>query len=246
MSAPNPYRIFPLGDAAITLDFGNLIDSTINAQVISLFHSLQREPLDGMSEAVPAYSSLTIYYDVYKIKSHHGPHETASEWMMQQLERRLKSFSSVAVVEPKAIRVPVCYEKEFGWDIEEISIKRNIAVERIIEIHISSTYRVFMLGFLPGFTYMGEVDKQIEMPRRDQPRQRVEAGSVGIAGRQTGIYPLPSPGGWQIIGRTPLKIFDASQNVSAGEAMIKNSICLFQPGDMVQFYSISKDEFENY
>lgn len=110
-----------------------------------------------------------------------------------------------------------------------------------------------MLGFLPGFAYMGEVDKQLEIPRRTQPRQRVEAGSVGIAGRQTGIYPLASPGGWQIIGRTPVKLFEASPTPviplttgSPGEDAFKDSICLLQPGDRVQFYSISKDEFENY
>ncbi|HKB42918.1 MAG TPA: carboxyltransferase domain-containing protein, partial [Chitinophagaceae bacterium] len=136
-------------------------------------------------------------------------------------------------------------EKEFALDIEEIAKEKDVSVDEVMNIHTSKTYRVYMLGFLPGFPYMGETDEQIKMPRKMQPRQRVEAGSVGIAGRQTGIYPLASPGGWQIIGRTPLKLFEANPDLSEGKAY-EDSICLLHPGDDVIFYSISKNEFENY
>ena len=239
------YRIFPLGDSAITLDFGNVIDETVNRKVIDLFHSLKKEPLPGMIEAVPAYSSVTIYYDVFQLRKSVSPDKTVSEWMTDQLGKRMElpllqndSFS-------RLIKIPVCYEKEFALDIEEIAKEKNISVAEVMSIHISKTYRVYMLGFLPGFPYMGETDEQIKMPRKMQPRQRVEAGSVGIAGRQTGIYPLASPGGWQIIGRTPLKLFEANPDLSEGKAY-EDSICLLHPGDEVIFYSISKNEFENY
>jgi inhibitor of KinA len=134
------------------------------------------------------------------------------------------------------ITIPVCYEKEFALDIEEIATVKNISINELIEIYTSKIYHVYMMGFLPGFAYMGEVDEKLEMPRKQQPRQTVEAGSVGIAGRQTGIYPLASPGGWQIIGRTPLKLFDAE----------KKEPTLLKAGDKAKFISISKDEFESY
>ena len=233
MNEDSLYRIFPLGDSAITLDFGNVIDEDINKKVIALFHSLNKEPLPGMIEAVPAYSSLAIYYDGSRLKKSGVLNTTIYEWVKEQLEKRLQEPLTQVDSLSRLVKIPACYEKEFGLDLEEISAQKNITVEEIIYIHLSKTYRVYMLGFLPGFPYMGETDEQIKMPRKMQPRQRVEAGSVGIAGRQTGIYPLASPGGWQIIGRTPLKLFE-------------DSICLLSPGDNVQFYSISKHEFESY
>jgi inhibitor of KinA len=233
MNEDSLYRIFPLGDSAITLDFGNVIDEAINKKVIALFHSLNNEPLPGMIEAVPAYSSLAVYYDGFRLKKSGVLNTTIYEWVKEQLEKRLQEPLTQVDSLSGLVKIPVCYEKEFGLDLEEISAQKNITVEEIIHIHLSKTYRVYMLGFLPGFPYMGETDEQIKMPRKMQPRQRVEAGSVGIAGGQTGIYPLASPGGWQIIGRTPLKLFE-------------DSTCLLSPGDNVQFYSISKHEFESY
>jgi inhibitor of KinA len=230
------YRVFPLGDSAITLDFGNVVDEKINRKVIDLFHSLNKEPLPGMTEIVPAYSSLTVYYDVFQLRKLISPDKTVCEWMMNQLEKRLELPLPENNSLPRVVKIPVCYEEELALDIKEIASAKNITIDEVIKMHTSKAYRVYMLGFLPGFAYMGEVDKQIEMPRKLQPRQRVEAGSVGIAGRQTGIYPLASPGGWQIIGCTPLKLFDAK----------KEKPTFFEIGDTVQFFSISKDEFENY
>jgi inhibitor of KinA len=243
----SPYRIFPLGDSAITLDFGNVIDEKINEQVIAIFYWLQQDPLPGMMDVVPAYSSLTIYYDVFQLKKWIPAKGTTGEWMTGQIEKKLQSFVPGDNLPSRSIKIPVCYEQEFALDIGDIAAIKNISIEQLVEIHTSVLYKVYMLGFLPGFAYMGEIDKQIEMTRRIEPRQRVEAGSVGIAGRQTGIYPLASPGGWQIIGRTPVKLFEASLvSPGAGKEVYENSICLLHPGDQVQFYSISKDEFENY
>ena len=236
MTYETRYSISPLGDSAITVDFGNVIDETINRQVMALFYQFQNNPLPGMIEAVPAYSSLTVYYDVFQLKKIVTAGKTVYEWTEEQLRKRLQEPLLYNDSATATITIPVCYEKEFASDIEEIARLKNISVDEVIRIHTSKTYRVYMLGFIPGFAYMGEVDEKIEMPRKPQPRQKVEAGSVGIAGKQTGIYPLSSPGGWQIIGQTPLKLFDASKKVPT----------LLKAGDKVKFISISKDEFESY
>jgi len=230
-----PYKIFPLGDSAITIDFGNLIDEAINKKVIALFNYLQQHPFDGMIEAVPAYSSLTILYDVFAVRQKISDKSTAFEFMRVKTEEFLLQKTENNPVASNIIRIPVCYDEEFGTDLKWVSEQKGISIDEIIQIHFSKSYRVYLLGFLPGFAYMGEVDGKIAAPRKPQP-QKIIAGSVGIAGKQTGIYPLNSPGGWQIIGRTPLKLFDAN----------RTNPCLVKAGDEVAFYSITKDEFENY
>ena len=230
-----PYKIFPLGDSALTIDFGNVINEEINKKVISLFHYLLRHPINGMIEAVPAYSSLTIFYDLFLVKQKQSDDTTAYEFMRSHAEEfLLKNIEADAGIS-NIIHIPVCYDKEFGIDLKWMSDQKNISTEEIIQIHCSKNYRVYMLGFLPGFAYMGVVGEKIAVPRKSQP-QKIIAGSVGIAGRQTGIYPMNSPGGWQIIGRTPLKLFDPN----------RQDPCLLTAGDEVEFHSITKDEFENY
>ncbi len=247
MSSPVlPYRIFPLGDAAITVDFGNVIDEQINKEVIARFHELREHPIPGMTEVVPAYSSFTVYYDILSVIRIAGNNAIAFEWMKQQLEIRLQQPASEGPtgllrrvltdryqeMNERLVKIPVCYEDEFALDIRRVAGAKNISVEELVQIHTAKIYKVYMLGFLPGFAYMGETDEKIAVPRKPQPVS-IAAGSVGIAGRQTGIYPLASPGGWQIIGRTALKLFDAE----------KSEPTLLHAGDMVQFYSISKKEF---
>ncbi len=228
------YKIISLGDAALTIDFGNLINESINKKVITLFHNLQHKPIQGMVEAVPAYSSLTIYYDVISLYKNIPDGKTVFEWMKDQTEKYLKEKIETENKEEVTVIIPVCYDKEFASDIDSIAAKKNISPEEIVQIHTSRSYRVYMLGFLPGFAYMGEVDDIIIIPRKPTP-QNVIAGSVGIAGQQTGVYPLNSPGGWQIVGRTPVKMFDKE----------KKEPTLVKAGDHVRFISISKDEFEN-
>ena len=228
-----PYRIFPLGDTAITVDFGNCIDETINKEIIARFNQLRQHPLPGMIEAVPAYSSLTVYYDPMALKKKISPGQTVYEWMQQQLEERLSQTVEQAGIKERVVKVPVCYEDEFAPDIHHLAKEKNITIDEVIQIHTAKPYKVYMLGFLPGFPYMGELDEKIAMSRKPQP-VTVAAGNVGIAGKQTGIYPLASPGGWQIIGRTPLKLFEAG----------REDPTLLRAGDTVQFYSITKNEFE--
>ncbi|HET9744758.1 MAG TPA: 5-oxoprolinase subunit PxpB [Chitinophagaceae bacterium] len=228
-----PYRFSPLGDNAIIIDFGNIIDEQINKLVHSVFYQLQNDPVPGMIEAVPAYCSLTIFYDVFFISNQAGNQNvTVFEWVCERLKTYMSNQNFETGDPELLIDIPVCYDKEFGTDLDFIAAQNEIAVEEIIQLHSSAIYRVYMLGFLPGFAYMGLVNEKISSPRKQQPTP-VEAGSVGIAGRQTGIYPFRSPGGWRIIGRTPLKLFNKE----------KVNPVLFKSGDHVKFHSITIDEF---
>jgi len=201
--------------------------------VINRFSQLQQQPLPGMTEAVPAYSSLTIHYDIRVLRKKIPAGHTAYEWMEQQL----REWLSIPVLQQESaerqLRIPVCYEPEFAGDLGYLAATKNISEADIIQLHTAKSYKVYMLGFLPGFSYMGEVDERISIARKPQP-EKIDAGSVGIAGKQTGIYPLASPGGWQIIGRTPLKLFDAK----------REDPILLRAGDSVQFYAITKKEFD--
>jgi inhibitor of KinA len=236
MNYPNiPYRIFPLGDTAITIDFGNVIDEGINQKVLALFDQLHDDPLPGITDVVPAYSSVTVYYDLFTASKLCSNGKSVYDTIAGQLAERMQQPLPVNETTQRLMTIPVCYENEFAPDIDYLAGKNNTTVDELIRIHVSREYRVYMLGFLPGFTYMGEVDKRIAVSRKPQP-VTVAAGSVGIAGRQTGIYPLQSPGGWQIIGRTPLKLFDAEREEPS----------LLKAGDRVRFNSISKHELENY
>lgn len=232
MNPYQPYSIFPLGDSALTIDFGNVISEDINQKVLTLFHHLKTLAHPTIIDIVPAYSSLTVYYDVTSLVH---AEQTAFEMMVSKLEEFLIGASVIFAPKPNFFEIPVCYSKNFAIDIEYLSQQNEIAVEEIIHIHTSKVYKVYMLGFLPGFTYMGEVDQRIAIARKPTP-VKLFAGAVGIAGTQTGIYPVESPGGWQIIGRTPVKIFKKEDS---------NPV-LFQPGDEVKFYTITENEFKNY
>lgn len=230
------YHIYPLGDAALTIEFGSQINVSVNREVISRFNQLKEQPLAGMIEAVPAYCSLTIYFDITKRYSITPVGVTIFDQCKKEVEEYLDRPVEQWPDQAELVRIPVCYEKEFAPDAAWLAAQKNLSVEELIKIHSDGIYRVYMLGFLPGFTYMGEVDERIAIPRKPQP-QSTAAGSVGIAGRQTGIYPLLSPGGWQIIGRTPVKLFDIT----------KEEPVLLKAGDSVQFYPItSHDFYENH
>ena len=228
------YKISSLGETALIIDFGNTIDESINKMVHSLFFQLQNDPIPGMIEAVPGYSSLTIYYDILFIRNTLNKQTTAFEWISESLKKFIPK-ENIETGDPQIlIKVPVCYEIEFAPDLDFIASQNKISHEEVIYLHTAATYHIYMLGFLPGFAYMGMVDEKISSSRKQKP-VFVEAGSIGIAGKQTGIYPFRSQGGWQIIGRTPLKLFDKE----------KINPVLFKAGDKVQFYSITKDEFED-
>lgn len=186
----------------------------------------------GFIETVPAYSSLAVFYDPVVIRTVHPAAVSAFNQVKDHTEALIAGLvPSVKSAEENIITIPVYYN---GEDLPYISGLHNISVDELVAIHVQPIYRVFMIGFQPGFAYMGSLDERIITPRKASPRIRVPAGAVGIAGSQTGIYPFVSPGGWQIIGQTPIKIFDKE----------KTNPCLFNAGDTVQFTAISKDEFD--
>lgn len=226
------FTISPLGDNALVISFGNVIDEGINQKVLQLFHRV-KSSLPFVNDVVSAYSSLAIYYDVFSL---HTKNKSAFERMKELLLPFLQEVQTDEILMGKNIAIPVCYAKKYALDLDELAAQKQLSVEEVIDLHTSKTYRVYTIGFLPGFPYMGKVDDRIATPRKNNPRTSVPAGSVGIAGEQTGIYPLASPGGWNIVGRTPLKLFDPHNHEPV----------LLQPGDSVTFYSITEDEFENY
>jgi len=224
-------RIIPLGDTGITIIFGDAIDEEINQRVFSVFHYLQKQNLDYIRDILPAYASLSVVYDIVKIRE--MGESSSYHYMHHLVQTILQQVSEAPLTKNRTIHVPVCYDVSLGFDVADMSRKKNLSIEEIGEIHSATTYRVYMLGFLPGFAYMGKVNDKIATPRKAVPDKNVPAGSVGIADAQTGIYPVDSPGGWNIIGRTPLKMFD----------VYKAPPCLFQPGDEVKFKPITLNEF---
>ncbi len=229
------FTIYPLSDHAITIEFGDAINHETNQQVLSLFHYLQSKPFKGLLDLIPAYTTLTIVYDIFQLKQHCQKLQTVYDWFEQHvvniLQTQQLNFSNTT----RSVSIPVCYHPTIAPDIEWLASQHNITTDQVISLHTGTTYHVYMLGFLPGFPYMATVNEKLITQRKNNPRKLVPAGSVGIAGNQTGIYSFASPGGWQLIGQTPIKIFDVSMKEAA----------LLQPGDEVTFYSISLEEFNH-
>ncbi len=209
-------RIFPLGDSAATIEFGNKISSDLNNRAISLASYLTIHPFNGMIEAVPAYASVTVFYD---------PVVTSFAKVRSILSALPDAISDSRDTNPHLVEIHVKISTETAPDLNRIADFAGLTIDESLDIFIASSYRVYLLGFLPGFAYMGEVDERIAAPRLDTPRTKVPKGSIGIAGRQTGIYPLESPGGWNLIGRTDHPLFDPTSDRP----------CLLKPGDEVRF-----------
>lgn len=214
------------------VSFGNIINETINDKVIALHKVLTKDHFQGFSETVPTYSSLAVFYEPDVVKKAHSLKTPAYDFVKSHIEKLINGLPAIiSSKNENLITVPVLYN---GADLEETAKLHRMSVKELIHIHTEKTYRVFMIGFQPGFAYMGKLDERIATPRRSSPRTKVPAGSVGIAGFQTGIYPFSSPGGWQLIGQTPLRIFNKE----------KDEPCFFKAGDNVKFLSITKAEFE--
>jgi len=215
------------GDSALVVEFGDEISKEVNRRVHTLAYALEKNPLPGLGEAVPTYRSLLIHYD---------PLRLSCEEIKAFVSDVLQKGEEVLLPEPRVVEVPVVYGGEFGPDIEFVAEHNGLSVEEVIRLHSGATYTVYMLGFTPGFTYLGGLPEALATPRLPTPRKLVPAGSVGIAGAQTGIYPIATPGGWRLIGRTPLKLFDPNHDPPV----------LLGPGDKVHFVPISEEEFEVY
>jgi inhibitor of KinA len=218
-------RIVPAGDSALVVEFDERIDPLINDRAIALADALQAAALAGVRDVVPTYRSVAIFFD---------PLRTNYDALVDRVEVEVARPPGAVAAAREAVRIPVCYGGDLGPDLPAVAAFASATEDEVVAIHTSAEYRVFMLGFVPGFAYMGIVDARIAMPRHATPRVRVPLGTVGIAGVQTGIYPAETPGGWQLIGRTPLKPFDAG----------RAEPFLLKAGDRVSFYAIDRTEYE--
>lgn len=217
-------RLVAMGDSAFRVEFDGRIDPGINACVVALARAVDAARVPGVRDVVPTYRSVAVYFD---------PLRTDYDALVDRVTRESSCLEPFFAPDPDPIRVPVCYGAEYGVDLEAVAAFAGVDEAEVIRLHTARTYRVFMLGFMPGFAYLGTVDERIAAPRLATPRLRVPAGAVGIAGAQTGIYPAVTPGGWRIVGRTPTRLFD-TRRVSPS---------LFQPGDLVQFYPVDRTAF---
>lgn len=193
------YPIYPCGDCAVTLQIGAEISEQVNREVVCALNALRKADIIGVVELVPTYTSICIHYDPAMLS-----YETLQR-IIGQMKINLSEDNQEAP--GRIVEIPVCYGGEYGPDLSFVAQHNGLTPEEVIKRHSEGEYLVYMLGFLPGFAYMGGMDASIACPRLESPRTKIPAGSVGIAGTQTGIYPLSSPGGWQLIGRTPLKMF---------------------------------------
>lgn len=220
------YKIFPIGDAALTIEFGNEISAEHNNLVLKLAAYFEQNSFQGFLEIVPAYASIACFYDVLMVRKNFPAFATAFDAVKNFVENAMQNLDDFCETKSRLIEIPVCFDKEFALDLDSVAIMNNLTEKQAIEIFLARTYRVYMLGFLPGFAYMGEVDQRIAAPRKNSPRLKVPKGSVGITGRQTGIYSLESPGGWQIIGKTNVELFTPERDAPT----------FLQAGDSVKFF----------
>lgn len=216
-------QLYPLGDAAIVLEFGLEISPTTQQAIAAVGAELARHPLPGLGELVPAFTTLTLYYDPWLVSEngrYQQPYERVADWVRQRLPLASKAGFSAR---GKMIDIPVCYGGEFGPDLAFVAAHAGLRTEEVISRHCAPDYLIYMIGFAPGFPYLGGLDARLATPRKAVPRALVPAGAVGIGGGQTGIYSLPTPGGWQLIGRTPLRLFNpewaAPSRLAAGQQL---------------------------
>lgn len=218
------FRILPLGDAALTIEFGEEIDPALNERVIAFAETVRAQTWEGVLDIVPTYRSVTIHVDPLCVD-------------LDTLRSRLLQLSKTAqhgIRSGRQHRIPVLYGGEAGPDLQDVAAFAKLSAAEVIRLHASVVYRVYMLGFSPGFPYLGLVPEPLAMPRLPTPRVTVPAGSVGIAGTQTGIYPISTPGGWRLIGRTPIALYRPHSATPF----------LLDPGDLVRFEPIEQPEFD--
>lgn len=217
-------QIKPMGDRAILIDFDQKIDENLLGKLLNFKEFIEKELLEDKVEVINTYCSLLIIY-------HHTIENIYEQ--VSAINRLISRANIGNNYNSKVFKIPVCYDEELGLDLAYISKEKNLEISKIIKLHTAPLYTVFFIGFLPGFLYLGGLDNRLQISRKTTPRIKVQKGAVGIGENQTGIYPKSSPGGWQIIGNSPITFFD--KNI--------DSPCEISPGDKVRFYSISKEEY---
>jgi inhibitor of KinA len=227
--------IYPISEKAVTIAFGDSISEELMHRINNFDKMIREHPFPGLQATVPAYCTLSIFFDPLQVLKSKLPGKTCREKVRHYLEQLNETEMNAIKSEPQLVTIPVCYGGPLGPDLEDVAALNNITTDDVINVHSSVTYLVHMIGFVPGFAYLGGMPETIAAPRKATPRTVIPAGSVGIAGTQTGVYPLQTPGGWQLIGQTPVKLFDPARPVPA----------LLKAGDRVQFKSIGMDEFRH-
>jgi KipI family sensor histidine kinase inhibitor len=236
--------IIPLGDSALIVRvrerFDDAPEETLN-DVLCAFQRLRRSGIPGAIELAPAYTSVAIFFNPIAVAKTMRAGEEIFDCLVSHIRaavaagvdrgRHQKSSKSDA----RIVEIPVCYDPEFAPDIDDVACRAKVPRDEVVDLHSAAKYRVACIGFVPGFPFLAGLPKRLATPRRDTPRKEISPGSIGIGGAQTGIYPLRSPGGWNLIGRTPLKLFDPT----------KNPPTLLCPGDRVRFRAITREEFES-
>jgi KipI family sensor histidine kinase inhibitor len=214
----------PASDCSLLVTLGENISLDTHQRVVKLLRLLEAAPLRGVRNLHPAYSTLLVQFD---------PVLTAHETLEHSIQELLRQLDSVKLPPPALVEIPVCYGGEFGPDLPDVAELHGLSPEEVVRLHSEAVYTVYFLGFVPGFAYLGGLPDAIATPRLPAPRKRVEAGSVGIAGNQSGVYPFPTPGGWRLIGKTPRPVFQAEKS-------------LLSIGDQVRFRPISLEEFREW
>ena len=220
-------RYLAAGDSSVSVEFGNEISPEINRQIRAFKIAVEKSGIPGIVETVPTFRSLMVTYD---------PSEISFEQLKKELSGISVEESAGQETPHHVVEIPVCYGGSYGEDLKDVAAHAGLTEEEVIRLHSSVDYNIYMLGFLPGFPYLGGLDPKLFTPRLDNPRTKIPEGSVGIGGEQTGIYPLESPGGWRLIGRTPLKLYDPD----------REQPFLYQAGDYIRFVPITAEEYEAY
>jgi len=223
----------PLGDSAVMITLGDTIDERTHRLVRAASTRIRGDPPPGFVDLVPAFVSIVVHYDP-SAAARRGD-ATPHECVVSFLRERLASLDVEELGAPRVVEIPVCYGGDLGPDLDDVARAHGLTADEVIELHSGAEYLVYMVGFMPGFAYLGGLPERIATPRRKTPRTAVPAGTVGIGGRQTGVYPLVSPGGWNLIGKTPVKIFDIAREEPT----------LLVTGDRVRFRPISRAQFDH-
>ncbi|REK74869.1 5-oxoprolinase subunit PxpB [Paenibacillus paeoniae] len=232
----------PLGDSSVLIRKGTTIDKGTHRWIMSVMQLLEAQRFDGMIECVPAFASIAVHYDplvVWRSRSlQEKGHASVYETVCKRLEQCLSLLSEKEDnrLPERVVTIPVCYGGDYGPDLQEVAEHCGLSAEEVVSLHTSGSYSVYMIGFAPGFPYLGGMPPSIAAPRHKTPRIVIPAGSVGIAGAQTGVYPLATPGGWQLIGRTPLPLFRPDQQIPS----------LLEAGDHVRFEAISEQQYKEW
>src|SRR6266480_14582 len=237
-------EIVPLGDSALIVrvreEFEDAPEETLN-EVLHAFEELRSASIPGVIGLAPAYTSVAVFFDPLQVAKASGQPDRAFDWLKERVRRVMAAAANRGKRRrtkrniQDSVEIPVCYESEFAPDLDDVARHAQISREEVVDLHSVAEYRVACIGFVPGFPFLAGLPKKLATPRRDTPRKEIPPGSVGIGGAQTGIYPLRSPGGWNLIGRTPLTLFNPKKNPPAP----------LRSGDRVRFRAITREEFES-